>query len=325
MARAEVGDDVYGEDPTVAPARGAGRRAVRPRGRAVHADRLDGQRAGRALAGRARARRCSASRAPTSRGPSWAPTRRTPASPCAPGSTRAARSTCRSIQLAVRPRHGAVLRADRRHRRSRTPTTSPAGAVLPIEDLRDLREFATGAGAAHAHGRRPDLERPRRHRRAARGVRRDRRRAGRLPVQGPRRAGRLADGRHAPTPSPRPGSGASGWAAACARSASWPRPGCTRSTTTSSGWPTTTRTPGCWPRPAASTRRRVDTNIVVVDRPDAPDFVAAAARGRRPGRHRRPHRRPPGHPPRRHPRRRREGRRRARPAHGGGTASLSRA
>ena len=45
----------------------------------------------------------------------------------------------------------------------------------------------------------------------------------------------------------------------------------------------------------------VDTNIVVVERSDAAAFVAAAARGGRPGRHRRPDRRPDGHPPRRRP------------------------
>ena len=59
-----------------------------------------------------------------------------------------------------------------------------------------------------------------------------------------------------PSGSPPPGCGASGWAAACARPASWPPPACTRSTTTSSGWPTTTTTPGCWPSGSGSTRRR---------------------------------------------------------------------
>ncbi len=54
MARAEVGDDVYGEDPTVTRARGAGRDAVRARGGAVHAHRVDGQRARRAQPGRPR-------------------------------------------------------------------------------------------------------------------------------------------------------------------------------------------------------------------------------------------------------------------------------
>src|SRR4029079_5920567 len=60
--------------------------------------------------------------------------------------------------------------------------------------------------------------------------------------------------RAARAPSPRRGCAGSGWVAACARSASWPRPGCTRWTTTSSAWPTTTPMPGCSPRPAVSTR-----------------------------------------------------------------------
>ena len=41
------------------------------------------------------------------------------------------------------------------------------GAVLPLADLRDLREFATGGRRPHAPRRGPDLERPRRHRHAA--------------------------------------------------------------------------------------------------------------------------------------------------------------
>ncbi len=49
------------------------------------------------------------------------------------------------------------------------------GAVLPLADLRALRAFADGVGRAGPHGRRPGLERARRHRRAAGGVRRGRR------------------------------------------------------------------------------------------------------------------------------------------------------
>src|SRR3954470_18530792 len=45
----------------------------------------------------------------------------------------------------------------------------------------------------------------------------------------------------------RAGCGASGSAAACGRSASSPRPGCTRWTTMSSGWPRTRSTRSCWP------------------------------------------------------------------------------
>ena len=53
MAHAVVGDDVFGEDPTVAGARGARRRPARPRGRAVLADRVAGQPARHAAARRA--------------------------------------------------------------------------------------------------------------------------------------------------------------------------------------------------------------------------------------------------------------------------------
>ena len=129
------------------------------------------------------------------------------------------------------------------------------GAVLPLADLRDLREYATGVGARiHLDGARvwnahvatgTPLSRVRRDR--GRG-RRSACRRGSAP-----RSARCWSA--AATRSPRRGCGASGWAAGCARSASSPRPACTPSTTTSSGSPTTTRTPGCWPRPVASTRR----------------------------------------------------------------------
>ena len=56
----------------------------------------------------------------------------------------------------------------------------------------------------------------------------------------------------------------------------------------------------------------VDTNIVVVARADAAEFVAAAREAGVLVVDGRPDRRPPGHPPRRHARRRREGRRGAR-------------
>ena len=288
-------------------ARGAGRRAVRPRGGAVHADRLDGQRARGRLAGRARPggavrgarahRPRRARRARRVRRAHDAHLDRTRAGRstwrrsgrCSPPTW--ARSSCRTAAISVENTHNFA-----------------GGAVLPLDDLRDLRECGHRGRRRRPPRRRPDLERPRRDRRPARGVRRGRRRAVGLPVQGARRPGRLADGRRRATRSPRPGCGASGWAAGCARSASSPRPGCTPSTTTSSGSPTTTPTPGCSPRPAASTRRRVDTNIVVVDRSDAAAFVAAAARGRASGRRGRPDRGPAGHPPRRHPRRRRAGR-----------------
>ena len=141
------------------------------------------------------------------------------------------------------------------------------GAVLPLDDLRELRALgghhrhARSTSTAPGCGTRTSPPAP------AGRLRPDRGRAGGLPVQGARRTDRLPDGRLAPTPSTRPGCAASGWAAACARWACSPRPGCTPSTTTSSGWPTTTRMPGCWPRRCGLDPADVDTNIVVVDRP----------------------------------------------------------
>ena len=98
------------------------------------------------------------------------------------------------------------------------------GTVLPLEDLQALRACADAVGCGvHLDGARIW------NAHVATGV----------PLasygafadvlavclsQGPRRAGRLAGGRHARTRSPRPGCVASGWAAGCARSASSPRP-----------------------------------------------------------------------------------------------------
>ena len=129
------------------------------------------------------------------------------------------------------------------------------GAVLPLADLQDLREFATGAGARiHLDGARLW------NAHVATGT----------PLA---EYGAVADvasvclskGLGAPIGSLLVGSGrrrrrrrgcaASDWVAGCARSASSRPPVSTPSTTTSSGWPTTTPTRSCWPRPAAWTRR----------------------------------------------------------------------
>ena len=150
MARAEVGDDVYGEDPTVAAARGAGRRAVRPRGRAVHADRLDGQRArGRARWSQPGQEVLCESRAHIARaelgahGALTGLTMRTWIAPARAG--RPGRDP-----RAVRPRHGAVLRAAPRRSRSRTPTTSPAercSRSTTCATLRDVRRPASASAS----------------------------------------------------------------------------------------------------------------------------------------------------------------------------------
>ena len=150
------------------------------------------------------------------------------------------------------------------------------GAVLPLADLEALRSWADRwACAVHLDGARlwnahvatgTPL--------ASYGA--HGRRAERVLLQGPRRARRL-DARRLGSGDDR---GARLAQAARWRDAAGRHPGggggCTPSTTTSSVCPRTTSTPACSPRRAASTRHAVDTNIVVVDRPDAGAFVAAA-------------------------------------------------
>ena len=173
------------------------------------------------------------------------------------------------------------------------------GAVLPLEELQELRAWASGVGAGvHLDGARiwnahvatgvPLAE----YGAIAIGP------LG-LPVQGARRPGRLADGGLARRHRRRRGSAASGWAAACARSASWPLPGCTPSThhverLADDHAHARLLAEACGVDPAT-----VDTNIVVVERSDAAAFVAAAASPGRAGRDGRADHRPVGHPPRR--------------------------
>ncbi len=174
------------------------------------------------------------------------------------------------------------------------------GAVLPLEELQELREWASGVGAGvHLDGARiwnahvatgvPLV-----------GVRRHRLRPVGLPVQGPRRpVGSLMVGSRdaideARVRRKRMGGGmrqvgilaAAGLHALdhhverLAEDHAHAR----------------LLAEACGLDPAT-----VDTNIVVVERSDAAAFVAAAARAGRAGRHRRPDRRPDGHPPRRRP------------------------
>ena len=179
----------------------------------------------------------------------------------------------------VRPRHGPVLRPHhgglgREHPQLRRRHGAPARGPR-----RRCRAWADSVGRRRPPRRRPALERARRHRRPARVVRRVRRRAVRVPVEGARRAGRLAGRRQRRRDRRGPGPAQ----ADGRRDAPGRHPGrgrrCTRSTTTSSGWPTTTRTPGCSPRPAASTRPPSRPTSWSSPRDDAPAFVAGAARG----------------------------------------------
>ena len=307
--RAEVGDDVYGEDPTVRALEERVAAPVRQGGGAVHPHRLDGQRARGPRRWSGSARRCSARPRRTSPAPSSG------AHGAFTGLTMRT-WVGRPVELAqieamFAPDMGPFFVSTRAISVENTHNFG-GGAVTPIEDMQAVRRFADERGVGvHVDGARiwnahvatgTPLAEYGALRRRARGV----------PEQGARRTGRLA-GRRAPPPrSTRPGCGASGSAAACARSACSRRRGCTPSTTTSSGSPTTTSTPGCSPRRAASTPPRVHTNIVVVDVPDAPAVVAAVARARRAGVRGRPARAADGDPPRRHPRAGGDGGRRAR-------------
>ena len=206
MAEAEVGDDVYGEDPTVDRARAAGRRAARARGRAVHAVGTLGQPAracgclcepGEELA----STRCARARAELGRAAVFS------GITSGPGAADRGRSTRRDAGLMRTGRRartcvdrgiagGEHAQLRRRH-------------VQPLEEVRALRA-GPRARRARAPGRRPALERARRDRPA-------------LPAYGARvRHGVvcLSKGLGAPVgsvlvghaePSPRRGSGASGY------------------------------------------------------------------------------------------------------------------
>ncbi len=149
------------------------------------------------------------------------------------------------------------------------------GAVVPFADLRDLREFATAAGArVHVDGARIW------NAHVATGTS--------LADYGAIAdvlAVCLSKGLGAPVgslmvgeprPSPTRASGASGWAGACARSACSPRPACTPSTTTSSGSPRTTTHARLLAGAVGVDPDTVDTNIVVFERTDAAAYVERA-------------------------------------------------
>ena len=265
MARAEVGDDVYGEDPTV---RALEERVAGLFGHEAALFTPTGSMANVLAVGSLVAPgqevlcEASAHIARAELGAHGAITGLTMRTWTHPrGQVDLA-----AIAAMYAPGHGAVLRAHRGglgrehpqlRRRRGAAARRPAGAA------RVGRPASAPASTSTAPGSGTPTSRPASRSREYGAV------ADVLvgvPVQGARRPGRLADGRLAPTRSPRRASGASGWAAGCARSASWRPPGCTPSTTTSSGWPTTTPTPGCWRRRAGSTRPTVDTNIVVVER-----------------------------------------------------------
>ena len=222
MAEAEVGDDVYGEDPTVNALEAEVAGAVRARGRAVHPDRVDGQPDRDPGAGAARRTSCSATPTRT-----WSRTRsgrRRPsaASPAAPGRRSAATSTRRTSP--AWSGRTATTRCRPGRSRSSRHTTGPAARSSRSRRCGRCAQIGRRRRARAALRRRPDLARARRRRRAAAHLRRAVRHPVGLPVQGSRRAGRVrswsssaerieqgagdpqADGRrHAPGRHPRRG------------------------------------------------------------------------------------------------------------------------
>ncbi len=156
MARAEVEDDVYGEDPTVAAAGGAGGRAVRVRGGdvlrwlarwpyvlAVRSLVAPGQEVLCEASALHRARRARRPRRLLGRHDADLDPPRADRSTCR-RSSRSSRLTWRSFFVPPR----AAIAVENTH-------NFAGGAVLPIGDLRDLREYATGVGVAvHMDGAR---------------------------------------------------------------------------------------------------------------------------------------------------------------------------
>ena len=159
MADAEVGDDGYGEDPTVNAPGGRVRRAGRQGGRGVRALGHDGQPDRRPAAGHAG--HVGRRRPP----PTWSSTRmgaaaRQRARPAAPGRRR--RRPDRPGRVAGHRGRGDHHRVRRRARcSSRTPTCRPAGVPWPRRRPRRGR----AVGAARPPRRRPAVQRRGRHRR----------------------------------------------------------------------------------------------------------------------------------------------------------------
>ena len=256
-------------------ARGAGRRAVRPRGRAVRAVGDHGQPDRHAAGLRA--------------GPGGALRRRR-----ARGHLRDGR---RGRDLRHLDPHRGLRRRPARRRPADRPG-APEGRLAPDRHRRDRgRELAqprrrAGAAARRAAeavglvARRPASPSTSTARgsgtpRVASGVdagdlRPARRHRVGVPVEGARRAGRLGAGRLRRADRDRAGCGASGSAAACGRPASWPRPGCTRSTTTSTRLAEDHEHAQLLAKRLGVDPSTVETNMVVLDDVAAPVVAEAA-------------------------------------------------
>ena len=145
---------------------GAGRRAVRPRGGAVHADRVDGQRAGRAHPGRARARRCCASpRAHIARAELGAHGALTGADHADLDAPARRRSTWPTIAAMYAPDMGPFFVPTAAVSVENTHNFAGGSGAAARRTCSALRACADAVGVRGPPRRRPDLERPRRHRR----------------------------------------------------------------------------------------------------------------------------------------------------------------
>ena len=253
MAEAEVGDDVYGEDPTVTALEAEVAALLGFEAGLFTAVRVDGQPARACGCWCDRGRSWSATRWPMSRGPSSARRRCSAASRSAPGRRRAACSTSRRSARSIAPDAGPYLVSTAAIEVENTHNFG-GGTVQPRAQVERGGRAGSGVRAGPAPGRRAAVERARRHGCAAGRTRGRLRHGVGLPVQGAGRTGRFGARRVAPSGSPRRACGASATAAGCGRSASWPRPGVTRWRTTSRGLPTTTRARAGWRRRSAPTR-----------------------------------------------------------------------
>ncbi|CAA9382935.1 MAG: Low-specificity L-threonine aldolase, partial [uncultured Nocardioides sp.] len=283
---------------------GAGRRRVRSRGGAVHPHRLDGQRAGGRRAGAPRpggALRVERPHRPRRAGRPRGVQRRDDADlDGRPGPARPRRD-----RVALRPRHGSLLRPDgcglgREHPQLRRWRGHPDRDAAGPARVGGRRRHAA------APRRRAHLERARRDRDAVRRLRAHRRRAGRVPVQGPGRSGGLArrgagrrDGRAAGLPQADGRRHAPG---RCPRGGGPARPGAPRR---AAG-----RRPRARPVAGRGARAGPGRDRLQHRRRRAVRRGPFRRRGRGgggPHRDRRSSHRPSGHAPRRRPCRRREG------------------
>ena len=224
MAEAEVGDDVFGDDPTVKRARSADRRAAGQGGRACSSRRARWPTRSPSASTPGRATSCSAQR------------RRTSTSGKRAGSPGSRGVTARTVRRAT----AGCSRRDRDRRRG--PARRPALRPHPAGLAWRTRTTAAAAGStrsrasptiarwAHEHGLAMHLDGARLMN-AVVAIGHPGARVGAalrhgldLLLQGAGRPGRLGPGGHRPRRSARPAGSASSSAAGCARRASSPPP-----------------------------------------------------------------------------------------------------